>query len=74
MTIPVMKPVYGYPSPVPQISRNGIISQDLDASQELESQSAGVHDHTEVESIDEVTTKGNENVVVEEIISTEQSK
>ena len=74
MTIPPMKPAYGYPSPVPQLSRNGVVPQDLDTAQELGSESAGVNEQTGVESIGEVKRESNEDVVVEENISTEQSK
>lgn len=73
MIIPPMKPVYGYPSPVSQLSRNGVIPQDLDTSQELDPEGAGVNEQTRVEKSGDVTMEGNDDVVVEENISTEQS-
>ena len=68
MTMPPMKPVYGYPSPLPQLSRNGVIPQ------ELESENVEVNEQTGVETIGEVMMEGNKDVVVEENISKEPSK
>ena len=65
MNVPPMKPGYPYPSPVPQISRNGVIPQDLDNSRELESDN---NDLTGIEG------SNNHDVVVEENTLTEQSK
>ena len=68
MNIPPMKPVYAIPSPLPQISRNGVIPQDLDNSRELESD----NHQTRAEDIGTVTTGSNDqDVVVEENILTE---